>query len=68
MNDLDDKWMGEHEIYIYDKKQMAYVKWQEEGLDGVGAWKKDKGIEANRGELVLCQEPATTDRFADAHV
>ena len=46
VNDLDDIWMGEHEIYIYDKKQMAYVKWQEEGLDGVGAWKKDKDMEA----------------------
>ena len=68
VNDLDDIRIGEHEIHIDDKKQMANVKWQEEGLDGVGAWKKDKGIEANRGELVLCQEPATTDQFVDAHV
>ena len=34
-NDLDDIRMGEHEIHIYDKTRRAYVKWHEEGLDGV---------------------------------
>ena len=45
-NNLDDIRMGEHEILIYNKKQRAYVKWKEEGLDGVRVWKKGKGMEA----------------------
>lgn len=44
-NDLDDIRMGEHEILIYNKTQRAYVKWNEEGLDGVGVWKEGKGME-----------------------
>ena len=44
-NDLDDIRMREHEILIYNKTQRAYVKWKEEGLDGVGVWKEGKGME-----------------------
>ena len=43
-NDLDDIRMGE--IHIYDETRRAYVKWQEEGSDGVRVWKEDKGMEA----------------------
>lgn len=55
--------------YTYTTKSKWHM-WSGRRRDWMGSelGKRSRARKRNRGELVLCQEPATTDRFVDAHV